>query len=163
MRSVNLKNSLSMTENEKSTRNDFKVLRSYSLQGDIYSPDFWSNSIFNVYSPWNFLVITHVSAIEFGHVYRSLLVIFFGHLNQPQVLPWIKFFEFFVKKAEPDFVFQREWSWSSFSGKSIFWRNFASSSCKIIINQKWNLCGKFHTPLRMVQVRVIISCPKVIN
>ena len=41
---------------------------------------FQSNLIFNVYTPQNFSVITHVLALEFGHVYRSDLVIFFGHL-----------------------------------------------------------------------------------
>ena len=39
--------------------------------------DFRSKSIFYVYSPRNFLVKTLVSALEFGHVNRSDLDIFF--------------------------------------------------------------------------------------
>ena len=47
--------------------------RSYSFEDKVYSPDFQSNSIFNVYSPRRFWVITQDSALEFGHVR-------FGHL-----------------------------------------------------------------------------------
>ena len=50
---------------------------SYSLDRNVYSSHFWSNSIFNVNSPQTFLVITQDSALEFRHVYNPNWVIFF--------------------------------------------------------------------------------------
>ena len=50
-------------------------------EGNVYSPHFWSNSIFMVYSPRPFSVVTQDWAIEFGHVYSLDSVIFFGHLS----------------------------------------------------------------------------------
>ena len=55
--------------------------QSFSHDGKVYSPHFRSNSSFNIYSPWTFSVMTQGSALEFGHVYRSDSVIFFGHLD----------------------------------------------------------------------------------
>ena len=42
---------------------------------------FGQTQFFNVYSPWNFSVITQDSELEFGHVYIPYSVIFFGYLN----------------------------------------------------------------------------------
>ena len=54
-------------------------IRSNSYEGDVYSPDFWSNSYSNVYSlivysPLSFFVILQ------GHFWSSS----FGHVNNPQ-------------------------------------------------------------------------------
>ena len=46
--------------------------------------------IFNVYSLLTFLVILHVSAIEFGQLTCPIWSSFFGHLNNPHIYLHIK-------------------------------------------------------------------------
>ena len=75
MRTVNVKNGNSLAENDSPLVNLY--FQSYSYKSNVYSPNFWSNSSFNVYSHQNFLVITQDSALEFGHVYSPNSVIFF--------------------------------------------------------------------------------------
>ena len=47
---------------------------SNTYEGNVYSPEFWSNSYSNIYSSQTFLVILH------GQIWSSL----FGHVNNPQ-------------------------------------------------------------------------------
>ena len=68
---------------------------------NLYSSDFRSNSIFNVYSPQNFSVILHFSTIEFVHGYRSDSVIFFGSSKQSSYI------SFTLRKLEISFFLMR--------------------------------------------------------